>query len=488
MKMSPNLVGASQPRERVRPYAPLGVVLVISLVLRLGIYLWYAPVTYSDSRTYFRLAEQIRQGWANYDGSRTPGYPALLAVLGTDQNVWFVQLGMGVAITLLFYCLGWQLGVGLDAKKRQALAVAAGLAHTLNLGQLFFESNLLTETLATFYLTLVIAGWAVGYRLPLARIAWLAAGMGLCAALAILTRGLFIFVPFWTLLWIWRFWAAKPADPDPKNILQARERDKLSLFWKDSLYKLKKTFPALLAFTIPFTLVIGLWVGFIRYYYNQWGLEAMGGFHLIQNTGTFFEYVPDEYASIRDTYLKYRDEKIDQTGSQTNVIWKAIPEMMEASGLGFYDLSRTVGNISLDLIRTHPDLYLRNVAKGWWFFWRAPVYWSPAALQPQSLVPVVEGLVFGERVLLWGFNVLFLVTSLVGWWAPARRFMQLSPIHGYLAGTIWLTSVVQSFLDHGDNPRFLIPLQSLVVIWGIWVIYQIVQKFQLSAKVSLESK
>lgn len=485
MKVSSHQIDRSHFIDGVRRFGPLGIVLVLSLIIRMGMLGWYAPVSYSDTRTYYRLAEQIKLGWSHYDGSRTPGYPAFLALMGSEQNAWLAQMGMGVLNTLLFYSLGWQLGAGLETKKRQALAVASGLAHTLNLGQLFFESNLLTETLATFFLTLVVAGWALGYRLPKARTAWLAGAMGLCSALAILTRGLFIFVPFWTLLWMWLFWAGDAAGPEE---IQLKNRGKFSLFWKSYCLKFKKTFPALLAFTISFSLLIGLWMGFIRTYYNQWGLETMGGFHLIQNTGTFFEYVPDEYAAIRDTYLKYRDEKIDQTGSQTNVIWEAIPEMMEASGLGFYDLSRTVGKISLELIRAHPDLYLRNVLKGWWFFWRAPVYWSSTALQPQSLVPVVDGLVFCERVLLWGFNLLFLATSLVGWWAPLRKLFQLSSIHGYLAGTIWLTSIVQSFLDHGDNPRFLIPLQTMVVLWGVWIVFQILPKTQKSAKFSLRSK
>jgi hypothetical protein len=37
-----------------------------------------------------------------------------------------------------------------------------------------------------------------------------------------------------------------------------------------------------------------------------------------------------------------------------------------------------------------------------------------------------------------------------------------------LASTIWITSIVQSLLDHGDNPRFLLPLQSFVVLWVAW--------------------
>lgn len=460
---------------RIQPFASLGIVLLLSLICRLGLLVGYAPVSYSDTRTYYRLAEQIRQGWIHYDGSRTPGYPAFLAFMRTEQSAWLAQLGMGVLITVLFYVLGWYLGAGLEPKKRQALAVTAGLAHTLNLGQLFFESNLLTETLATFFITLVVAGFELGYCLPKARNIWVAAGMGLCVALAILTRGLFIFVPFWTLLWMWLFWSGEAAGSESKH------GGKLDLLWQSASLKLRRTFPLLKAFLIPFALVIGVWVGFIRTYYNQWGLETIGGFRLIQNTGTYFEYVPDEYAAIRDTYLKYRDEKIDQTGSQTNVIWKAIPEMMEVSGLGFYDLSRTVGKISLDLIRAHPGLFLSNVLKGWWYFWRAPVYWSPESLQPQSLVPVVTGLIQVERVLLWGFNLLFLTTSLLYGWTRLRKLLNLSALHGYFAGIVLGTSILQAFLDHGDNPRFLIPLQTLVVLWGIWIVLQILPKIRKEA-------
>jgi hypothetical protein len=454
----------------------LGIVLGIALIIRLALYILYAPVSFSDSRTYQRLAEQISQGWINYDGTRTPGYPAFMAVFRTDQAVWFVQMGMGIVITLLIYYLGWQLGVDLEKKKRLNLAALAALAHTLNIGQLFFESSLLSETLATFFLILTIAGWVWGFRVPKARNIWLAGALGLTSALAILTRGLFILLPFITVLMIWLYWSEKPGGHETGYSKALPGKRNLELIWKNLVTRLKKTFPVLLAYSIPFSLLIGSWIGFIRVYYNQWGLETMGGFHLIQNTGTFFEYVPDEYAAIRDTYLKYRDAKIDQSGTQTNVIWKAIPEMMDVSGLGFYDLSRLVGKISVDLIREHPDLYLRNVVKGWWLFWRAPVYWSPDAVQYSTLPPFLEIFIFIERLLLWAFNSLFLITSLLLVWPPFRRSFHPSPIHGYLLGIILSTSILQSFLDHGDNPRFLIPMQSLVVLWGLWFMFRYLSK------------
>ena len=76
------------------------LVLVVGILLRLGLWLGYAPVEYSDTRSYRRLAEQILSGWQNYDGSRTPGYPALLALVGPDERVYALQLllGLGTAV------------------------------------------------------------------------------------------------------------------------------------------------------------------------------------------------------------------------------------------------------------------------------------------------------------------------------------------------------------------------------------------------------
>jgi hypothetical protein len=30
------------------------------------------------------------------------------------------------------------------------------------------------------------------------------------------------------------------------------------------------------------------------------------------------------------------------------------------------------------------------------------------------------------------------------------------------AGSVWMISIVQTLLDHGDNPRFLVPMQMMV--------------------------
>jgi hypothetical protein len=233
----------------------------------------------------------------------------------------------------------------------------------------------------------------------------------------------------------------------------------------------------LAAFSLPVLVLVGVWVGFIHQKFGSWGLSTMNGYHLVQHTGVFFEYVPDEYAALRDTYLKYRDERMARFGTQANTIWEAIPEMEQVSDLGFYQLSDLLAKISVRLILEHPFLYARNLMQGWWMFWYAPVYWSANSLRWPLLAPIIRGLILVERGILFASNMVFIITSLlVVFWKRARQFRQVSLPWGFLLSTIWVTSVVQTILDHGDNPRFLIPLQSLVILWVLWIIWTMISR------------
>jgi hypothetical protein len=204
-------------------------------------------------------------------------------------------------------------------------------------------------------------------------------------------------------------------------------------------------------------------VAFIDRHYGFLSPTTMGGFNLVQHTGVFFEYLPDEDAAIRDTYLKYRDARLAERGDQTNTIWEAIPELTRVSGLGFYDLSRELQRLSLQLIRQHPDLYLRNVVEGWVNFWKAPVYWDPAKVDSSVAAVGLRWWAALGRAFTLAANAAFLLLSLLVI-VRFRRYRGLLSNRLWLApwGFIWFTSVVQTLTDHGDNPRFLIPLQAIV--------------------------
>jgi hypothetical protein len=173
--------------EEASAFQVVAVVFLTAILTRMVLWFVYGPVNYGDSASYRRLAGQILEGWENYDGSRVPGYPAFLALVGSDEWVYVVQLLLGIFITLGYFYMGWQL------TQKPWFGGLAALAHQFNLGQLFFEANLLTETLATFFVTASLVGVLHGVFSPTWRKVFLAFAIGLATALAILTRPLFIF-------------------------------------------------------------------------------------------------------------------------------------------------------------------------------------------------------------------------------------------------------------------------------------------------------
>src|SRR4030042_2858581 len=375
------------------------LVFVVSFASRLIIILLYQPVSYSDTSSYRRLAKAVLRGFINYDGTRTPGYPVFLALMGSDQRVWIIQLLLGFATTFLLFYIGWKV------TGKPCFGGLIALTHPLNLGHLFYESNLLTETLTTFLLIFSMAGMLVWLLYPRKRNLWLALLIGLTSALTLLVRPLFIYLPFLLLIFLWIGINPRLPLPDMED-LRDDKRSKYRIYINDhpSLY--------IIAFILPVALLLGGGIFFFLFHYGDWSLTTMTGYHLVQHTGSFFEYVPDEYASLRDTYIQYRDAHIAQYGTQTNTIWEAIPEISSTSGYNFYDLLRVMTKISVQLIMKHPFLYLKSALSGWWMFWRVPFYWSADALRYSWMAGGIKLAVQVERIGLFFINLVFIFASI----------------------------------------------------------------------------
>ena len=210
-------------------------------------------------------------------------------------------------------------------------------------------------------------------------------------------------------------------------------------------------------------LMLGAWLAWMLTTYDMVGPTTMGGYHLVQHTGEYFEYLPDDVAPLRDTYLEYRDAQVAERGTQTNAIWDAIPEMSKVTGLSFFALSAELQRLSVQLIMQHPNLYLANVAQGWIDFWKAPVYWDRAALSADLVGGLFAAWVGVGRLITLVANAAFLAVSVLV--VVSRRARGRFGLDRYIlvaGGLVWISSIVQTMVDHGDNPRFLIPLQTLV--------------------------
>ncbi len=450
--MTENRPSASDSLAAV-PWRGFLVLACIGIALRLGLFISYAPVSFGDTPSYMRLATALQEsGLDAYDGTRVPGYPAFLAILDQDpQAIWLAQMALGWGISMLLFSIGWK------TSGSATFGFLVGLLANLLPGPLLFEANLLSETLTAFLVVLslvllVALDRAVGtpatgrpvhrglasatrgssFTLELL----LALALGAVSALAGLVRPLFFVLPVWMLLFVW---LANRRGP-------------------------RHRIACAIAFSLGPILMLGGWLAWVYQHYAMISPTTMGGYHLVQHTGGFFEYLPDEVAPIRDTYLKYREAQIAARGTQTNAIWDAIPEMSEVSGLSFFGLSAELQRLSLRLIVQHPGLYMANVIKGWIDFWKAPVYWDRSSVRWEWLGSILASWTVAGRAVTLLANAAFLICSgLAALSARVRRRMDLDRYILAAGGLVWLCSVVQTLVDHGDNPRFLVPLQALLL-------------------------
>ncbi len=417
----------------------LAIVGGLALLERILLYRFYRPVAYNDTATYRRLAGQVIQhGWSGYEASRMPGYPAFLILAGPDERVYLVQLALGLLTTLILFYAGWKVS------GRGWFGAAAALAYTLNLQQLFFEADLLTETLTTFFLALSVAGMAWLLSAGQDRPPWqgILAGLftGLAGGIVVLIRTNFLFLPFLAAAVLLLLWKTRPL-----------------MRWG-----------AALSAGLAGLACIGLWLVYMHETYHVWSLSTVDGYHLMNHSGVFFEYAPDQYAALRDTFIRYRNDQIARTGSSSNAIWNAIPELEKVSGLGFFDLSRLLEKISVRLILQHPFLYLQNVAQGWIAFWKVPFHWAVAEDETRLAGVVRAGTIMIWRGILFLSNVLFLGGCLALFWKKARQSLGMNTFWWFVLGTVWLTSIVQTLLEYGDNPRYSVPVQSLILLCVVW--------------------
>lgn len=409
----------------------IGLIL-LNLLIRFGLWLTYEPIFFGDTDSYLRLGEWILgTGERGFDGTRVPGYPLFVALFGLDpQHIWLGQMGLGVAISGMLFYLGWR------STGKAWAGFLLGVIYSVIPGQILFEANLLTETLTTslIILSLVLFQCMMSRRLLAERVI-LGALLGISTSLVGMVRPLFFPLTLIVFPFIW--------------------------FGLRGTYRQRITLAAV--YSIFPVFIQGGWLLYMRTSWDVLSPTTMAGFSMVQHTGGYFDYLPDEYAAIRDTYIEYRDAQIAERGVQTNAIWEAIPAITEASGIGFYDLERELYRLSWMLIRQHPELYGQNVFKGWINFWKAPVYWQPEQLASGWIRSAIQGLAWFGRGVSVLANILFLILSLgVVISLKLRSSIRMGPLLWLSLAAVWLISIVQTLLDHGDNPRFLVPMQMMV--------------------------
>jgi len=214
---------------------------------------------------------------------------------------------------------------------------------------------------------------------------------------------------------------------------------------------------------LPALLMIGGWSAYNAARFGIFAPTVLTGYNLSNHSGGFIEYAPERDALLRDVYLRYRAETIAETGSHVTTIWAARPEMLARTGLTNAQLSQALAALSLRLFAHHPARYAASAAGSWLRFWNSPGEWRWRGADNAAVGGVIGALWMAQRCGLIAVNMLFLALTMGT--AGSRRlraWWRPSPLLITLCALVWATSVVQALLESGSNTRFGVPTQPLV--------------------------
>jgi 4-amino-4-deoxy-L-arabinose transferase-like glycosyltransferase len=417
---------------------------LLSIAIRIFIILVSYPGIQNDSPSYLTLAHEISQlNLINDSGFRTPVYPLFILFFNFDPVL--IRIGqtiLGLLILSSMYWMSWYF------TRNILIAFITGALYGFNLAQIYFESNVLTETLATFFVvtSVFIFIIGIGYKNQKRYFIWML-GSGLLGAVAALTRPLYIFVPF--LLALINYFLLN------KNQLRKR------ILWSFVIF-------------LPAFILIGGWSLFNYLRLGYLGPTTFTGYGLADHSITFIQYAPEQFGKIRDVFLDLR------VSEGTNVInvWDGYTQMEKVTGESFVQISKTLTQMSLYLFFHHPILYAQSIIVTWIRFWNEPGWWTWPFIYSEKVQLIIAYAWRIEKyflVIMQNTSFLLFVTfstiltiikrSREGLW-------KYNPVM-IMTSVILITSIVQAIMERGDVTRYAIPIQPLiayVLLISLWQI------------------
>jgi len=401
--------------------------IALSIIIRVAFFLISQPISFGmDSDLYRNLANQIaKMDWHNLTGEKPPLYPSLLLLCGLNNYaVWVVQSILGILISVMLYLITFQ------QSKSNLLSFIVGLLHSVNIDQLYFESAIMTETLATFFTLLSL--FLLIHLLKRSTLKFyevLVLGITVAAAGLIRSNLLFLVVLFFLIL----------------SVHLVKLRFSLLLGMKYLTFYL-----------LPFLVMVGGWGSLMKLSSGHFTTTTMMGYNLCNSIGDIIEYASDDYQPLKDIYLKYRDQQ--KEAAREPIIFAVLPAMQQATGLSYSDLSNRLVGLFLDVVSRHPLLYLKTVAASWIKFWNIPRY-DIKISGFKSIFAIVYSL---EIFLLVISNYLFFI--LIGYYC--LQMFTRNPLWSFYDGLFALVvlgaSITSALFEYG-NCRYSIPFVPLII-------------------------
>jgi len=220
----------------------------------------------------------------------------------------------------------------------------------------------------------------------------------------------------------------------------------------------------MLVLIIPF-ITFYSWCSLNERNIGVFGSTYLLGINLSQTATPFFELVPQEHEVIRDILIKHRDSLIIHNPNKTAMsVWAAHDELISTTNLTAPQLSEKLGEISIELFKQHPDLYLKQVSISWLHFWKENILWKPKQIKSVIVKNIFMGTwLYIQQWIAIAVNIMFLYFSIKQIKKLIKLRVKSFDFNLFLMSIILLGSVAQAMIIYGSNGRFSFPYFSLII-------------------------
>lgn len=406
---------------------PVTFIVIFGLLVRLVIFVIYQQITiFPDSSGYIELADRLCNfNFEYYHGQRSPGYPALIFLSG--NNLWitvFLQIILGVVTSVYFY----KILVFLGFKRQSAIAIV--LSCTTLMHVLFFEMAILTEAFTLFFI--MIAFYLILKYFMIQNNFGKDVLLGVILGILVITKPFYIYIPFVV------YGLAVLHEFSFRKIISRK----------------------MVVFILPIASFLG-WSAVNLYNTGHFTSTSFYGFNMAQNCVSFAENGPDEYAQIRDIYVKHRAIAMQENKDVAMSIWLAYDELVSVTGLSFPELSHKLSLYATETMADNPGGYAKQVFISWLAFWDTQIHWDYHNFALPYSNKALAGIWIIQRAVLLVFKYLFIIVMpyYVYLWFRNRKITPMVII----VCIILATSILQAIATYGNNSRFSYPFEFMMV-------------------------
>ena len=406
------------------------ILIIVGLLFRFILSLSYMNVSqFPDSSSFMVLAERMLAfNLADYTGERSPGYPLLLFfAFGFKPIAVLYQFGIGILTSILWF----KTLLNFDFHKQQALWVTLFMQSFIHV--YFYETSILIETLSLFLVSIVFYFLTTNYleEKNIKKDVFIGCVLGFL----VLVKPFFAYIPFI----IYGVFILKKFTF--KNFLSSK----------------------IILVIFPLMAYFG-WSYVNKINTGYFVSTTYFGLNISQNCVHFAEKAPDEFATIREIYIKNREAAIAEESDVAMSIWRAHQDLIDSTGLSYFpDLSNELGRFAKATIANAPNEYWHQVFfVSWIDFWKTYICWNPEQFM---IVPIGTFLEFVWQIqapLLLLFKLLFI--GLLPIYVIRYRINKKLTLEIMLYKIIFASSVLQAIVTYGTNAKYSYPFEYMMII------------------------